>query len=485
VNGVRITVVTTRSSVNLSYHPVDAETFMFTRASFLVVALSVFGVAILTPLLAPEEAQAIPAFARKYNTNCMDCHSAPPMLNAFGQRFLENGYQLPGTEDGGSTGKKKLGDLNLDDVNQYLGFRLVGNAFSNWNYKKQNPSTADPGVVQNKGEFTFPNNFVLFAGGTVAKNVGFFVELGHDVEEGGAEVERGFVTFNNLGNRDLAHLRVGKFDPNAFSSYATVRQQLGEVGESQKSGCTPFAPCAFNRVGLSPSAFATKFYGLYDRSGNALSPFASSLYNSGAETGIDIHGRPFGDWFLYQVGVLNGAHEHLGDSNKGKDVYGMIRFDHARSNFFSASISGYVYQGNSNAKVQTEEDVNWNRYGLSARATYMMVDVYAAYSVDKINKTPTGVAGLFDSTATGLTIGADTYVTNQTLVSLRYDNLDAGGMLDQRTSASFIGLQAKHFLGANLAIFARGDFNLRQSEAGDTAARNLRNAFFSGIDVVF
>jgi hypothetical protein len=115
----------------------------------------------------------------------------------------------------------------------------------------------------------------------------------------------------------------------------------------------------------------------------------------------------------------------------------------------------------------------------------MMVDAYAAYSVDKINKTPTGVAGLFDSTATGLTIGADTYVTSQTLVSLRYDNLDAGGMLAQRTSASFIGVQAKHFLRANVAIFARSDFNLRQSEGGDTAARNLRNAFFSGIDVIF
>ena len=459
---------------------------MFTRVSIVIVALSILCGGLLTSLLVPEEAQAIPAFARKYNTNCMDCHTAPPILNAYGQRFLENGYQLPGTEDGGSTGKKRLGDLNLDDVNQYVGFRLVGNAFRNWSFKKQNPSGADPGVVENKAEFTFPANFVLFAGGTVAKNIGFMVELGHDVEGGGADVERGFVTFNNLGYRDLAHLRVGKFDPNTFSSYATVRQQLGDIGESQTSGgCTAFAPCAFNRVGLSPSAFATKFYGLYDRSGNALSPFASSLFNSGHETGVDIHGRPFGDWFLYQVGVLNGANEPLGDSNKGKDIYAMLRFDYAQSNYFSANISGFVYQGNSNAKVQSQDDVNWNRYGLSARATYKMLDLYAAFAIDKINKTPTAVSGLFDSTATGLTIGADTYVTNKTLVSFRYDNLDAGGMLDQRTSASFIGVQAKHFLRANVAIFARSDFNLRQSEGGDTAARNLRNAFFSGIDVIF
>jgi hypothetical protein len=81
--------------------------FVFTRVSILIIALSILCGAILTSLLAPDEAQAIPAFARKYNTNCMDCHTAPPMLNAFGHRFLENGYQLPGTEDGGSTGVRR------------------------------------------------------------------------------------------------------------------------------------------------------------------------------------------------------------------------------------------------------------------------------------------------------------------------------------------------------------------------------------------
>ena len=133
---------------------------------------------------------------------------------------------------------------------------------------------------------------------------------------------------------------------------------MGDVGESVASTCAAFSPCALNRVGLAPSAFATKFYGLYDRSGNYLSPFGASLYNSGAEVGVDIHGRPFGEWFLYQVGIVNGANEALGDSNKGKDVYGMIRFDYARSNNFAANVSGFAYIGNSNAKVIGQDDVN-------------------------------------------------------------------------------------------------------------------------------
>ena len=32
----------------------------------------------------------------------------------------------------------------------------------------------------------FPENFVLFAAGTVSKNVRSMVELGHDIERGGA-----------------------------------------------------------------------------------------------------------------------------------------------------------------------------------------------------------------------------------------------------------------------------------------------------------
>ncbi len=41
------------------------------------------------------EASAIPYFARKYDVGCTQCHSLPPMLNEFGQRFVSNGYKSP------------------------------------------------------------------------------------------------------------------------------------------------------------------------------------------------------------------------------------------------------------------------------------------------------------------------------------------------------------------------------------------------------
>ncbi len=51
-------------------------------------------------LLSVTHVEALPSFARKYGFSCTVCHVRVPRLNSFGQQFQENGYQLPGTEDG-------------------------------------------------------------------------------------------------------------------------------------------------------------------------------------------------------------------------------------------------------------------------------------------------------------------------------------------------------------------------------------------------
>ena len=48
---------------------------------------------VLLPLV-PNQASAIPAFARKYKTTCALCHAPFPRLNAFGAMFAANGFQM-------------------------------------------------------------------------------------------------------------------------------------------------------------------------------------------------------------------------------------------------------------------------------------------------------------------------------------------------------------------------------------------------------
>jgi len=50
-------------------------------------------------LSASKPAHALPAFARKYGLRCSACHESWPMLNFFGQKFKDNGYQLMNDRD--------------------------------------------------------------------------------------------------------------------------------------------------------------------------------------------------------------------------------------------------------------------------------------------------------------------------------------------------------------------------------------------------
>ena len=44
------------------------------------------------------DAFAIPAFARKYGTSCLTCHTVYPKLTPFGEAFRRNGYRFPGVD---------------------------------------------------------------------------------------------------------------------------------------------------------------------------------------------------------------------------------------------------------------------------------------------------------------------------------------------------------------------------------------------------
>jgi hypothetical protein len=65
---------------------------------FVLIFLCIVSMAFLFMSLLPEDAEAIPAFARKYQFSCTNCHLAWPQLNQMGRTFKENGYRFPGNE---------------------------------------------------------------------------------------------------------------------------------------------------------------------------------------------------------------------------------------------------------------------------------------------------------------------------------------------------------------------------------------------------
>src|SRR5712691_4655406 len=46
-------------------------------------------------LISCHDAQAVPAFARKFVVSCVACHTTPPRLNETGYRFRAAGFRWP------------------------------------------------------------------------------------------------------------------------------------------------------------------------------------------------------------------------------------------------------------------------------------------------------------------------------------------------------------------------------------------------------
>ena len=71
-----------------------------------------------------SNAWALSQWSRKYNVSCKTCHTAFPRLNAYGDAFAQNGYQLPGSEDGDEEKKKKIEGVNIGQVEDFFGVRM-------------------------------------------------------------------------------------------------------------------------------------------------------------------------------------------------------------------------------------------------------------------------------------------------------------------------------------------------------------------------
>ena len=78
--------------------------------SVVKASLSVFCFA----LVIPQQAHAIPAFARKYGVKCYACHTIPPALNKNGYMFKRLGYRMPPDEMDGTKPAPKITELDKD-----------------------------------------------------------------------------------------------------------------------------------------------------------------------------------------------------------------------------------------------------------------------------------------------------------------------------------------------------------------------------------
>jgi hypothetical protein len=242
----------------------------------------------------PNNAEAIPTFARKYRTSCTTCHLAIPKRNAFGDAFRRLGFRMPGGDEA------------------YVKEKPVSLGAEAW--KKVWPEAVWPGLLpatvpisfyghqrfvwqedapDDQGEtfFDAPHELELLIGGNWGERISFFGEwilyeksYANDKDKLGAM----YIQFNDLlgDTPGMVNLKFGRFETGAAR------------GLKDDNRLTPSHAMSFD----------------YTVSGGGAD---KKLRDK--QSGLELNGI-ISSRFEYALGVVNGGGDNR-DTNDDKDLF--------------------------------------------------------------------------------------------------------------------------------------------------------------------
>jgi hypothetical protein len=168
------------------------------------------------------DAHAFPAFARKYGLRCSACHVAWPVLNDFGWRFKDNGYQLMNDRDA---------PIWQNPGYWPVTFRITPHWHRDSTDKvavdtSAGPLTGEQQVTAHGFDLT---GLDILSGGTLEKNISFLLVPSSD-ETGAFHFESAWVRLDNLFHSPWVNVRLGKFELDNFISEKRIYSISGNGG---------------------------------------------------------------------------------------------------------------------------------------------------------------------------------------------------------------------------------------------------------------
>ena len=306
--------------------------------------LLVLGIALATV----QGSYAIPAFARKYNLRCSDCHEAWPMLNHFGQTFKDNGYQL-------MTGR----DAPIYQQPSY--FPIMFRSMPQWHRESDNRVATDivpgdPAKGQVESEVNTSgfdiNELDIITAGTLYKNISFDVQPVLDTS-GKFHLITYFVRFDNLLASSWLNLKVGEF------SLDTLLSDDRNLMQSNVGGF--YQSYYFNPVG--------------DR--NA---FGIGNHQLGAE----LMGHSLNDYTRYAFSVVSSNDGQANNLPSTYDAYGEFTQGFELPKLGLETIGIYGYVGERPTYFQTSNGVPITGAGLGNRS-FSRAGVYGLWYFGKFD----------------------------------------------------------------------------------------------------
>jgi hypothetical protein len=196
-----------------------AQSRLWQKQQRLTSVVAVVFALVFLALSTSQSASALPAFARKYGLRCSACHESWPMLNFFGQKFKDNGYQLMNDRD--------------SPIWQNPGYWPVTFRITPiWHRVSTSQVATDqsPTGEQRLTESGFDLSGLDFhTGGTLEKNFSFYVLPSSD-NTASFHFETVMARLDNIGGSPWFNIKLGKFELDNLLSEKRILTLTGNGG---------------------------------------------------------------------------------------------------------------------------------------------------------------------------------------------------------------------------------------------------------------
>jgi hypothetical protein len=252
--------------------------YFFTAALLIVFVI----------LSGSQSANALPAFARKYGLRCSACHESWPMLNYFGQKFKDNGYQLMNDKDA---------PIWQNPGYWPVTFRMT----PMWHRVSTGKVAVDQGsgVTRVTSSGFDLSGLDLHTGGTLEKNFSFFLLPSSD-NTGAFHFETVMARLDNVFGSPWINVKLGKFELDNLLSEKRVLTLTGNGGIYQLYHFMPVGDGnIFGQIGDNQLGVELMGHSYDDRTRYSASLLSSSdgtpglVYGANSYTGFFTVSRAF------------------------------------------------------------------------------------------------------------------------------------------------------------------------------------------------
>jgi hypothetical protein len=261
--------------------------------------------------VAANDAYALPAFARKYGLRCSACHEAWPMLNYFGQKFKDNGYQLMNDRDSPIWQNPSYWPVT---------FRIT----PQWHRESSNKVGIDVGAGTNNGQRKitstgFDTTGIDFhTGGTLEKNLSFYVLPSSDAT-GAFHFETVMGRLDNVLGSPWFNVKLGKFELDNLVSEKRILTITNISGVYQTYHFMPQGDGnIFGQIGANQLGVEWMGHSVNDRSRVSAALVSSNNGNVGLSFGANSYSGFFAASQAFDAGKLGvqriGAYAMIGEA---------------------------------------------------------------------------------------------------------------------------------------------------------------------------